>query len=177
MTGPQGIKGDKGNDGNLLSIQIDAVTFTNGTPAVNTQTGSLIVYGGLSVSTNAVIQRLNVVGPLLQTISSNAPAAYINVDAAAASVYYVSSMTQNFSLNVSNVPAIEKTAGAFELVNNQGPVGYFANALTLNGVSTAFSFTNGTVPTPLPRRIETQSFKFYYIGGGYSVIADYRSYP
>jgi hypothetical protein len=118
------------------------------------------------------------VGPLLQTISSNAPGTgYINVNAAAASVYYVSSMTQNFSLNVNNVAATEKTAGAFELVNNQGAVGYFANALTLNGVSTAFSFANGTIPVPAPRRIEIQSFKYYYIGGGYSVVADYRSYP
>lgn len=178
MTGPRGPTGVKGNDGNLVSTQTTSVIFTNGTSATNTETGSLVVYGGLSVSTNAVIQQLNAIGPLLQTISSNAPgAAYINVDARAASVYYVSSMTRNFTLNVLNIPAIEKTAGAFELVNNQGAVGYFANALTLNGVSTAFSFVNGAIPVPAPRRIETQSFKFYYIGGSYSVVADYRSYP
>jgi len=178
MTGPLGPTGEKGNDGNLVSTQTTSVIFTNGTSATNTETGSLVVYGGLSVSTNAVIQQLNAIGPLLQTMSSNAPgAAYINVDARAASVYYVSSMTRNFTLNVRNIPAREKTAGTFELVNNQGAVGYIANALTFNGVSTAFSFANGTIPVPAPRRIETQSFKFYYIGGGYSVVADYRSYP
>jgi len=177
MTGPQGTKGDKGNDGNLLTIQTDAVTFTNPQPAVNTQTGSLAVLGGLAVSTNAVIQRLRTVGPLLQTISSNAPGLpYINVDAAAASVFYVSSMTRNFTLNISNMPAIEKTAGVFEIVHNQGPVGYFANALTMNNVSTAFVFKNGALPAPLPRRIETQTFKFYYVGGGYTVTSDYNSY-
>ena len=160
-TGPQGIQGPAGN---LRNSQPDQVVFTSTQAATSPQSASLVVLGGLAVSTNAIIHGLQNIGPVLQTISFNhSGAGAMPLDLDAANILYTSSLTQNFSLNVLNVPAIEKTSGGFDVVLEQGPVGYFANGLTLNGISSPIYFRGGTIPTPAPRRIEMQKFQYWYI--------------
>jgi hypothetical protein len=173
-TGPQGIQGPAGNLGNS---QPDQVVFTSTQTATDTQNASLVILGGLAVSTNAIIHGLQNIGPVLQTVSFNHSGGdAISLDLDAANILYTSSLTQNFSLNVLNVPAIEKTSGGFDVVLEQGPVGYFVNGLTLNGISSPIYFRGGTIPTPAPRRIETQKFQYWYINGQFSIVADYNSY-
>lgn len=177
-TGSEGPKGDKGNDGNLLTIQYDSVTFVNTQPATNLSTASLAILGGLAVSTNAIVHNLRTYGPILQTMESYPNVTdSIDVDIGSANLFYISTPVNNFAVNLQNMPIpIEKTGGTFELLIKQGGVGHFANAITINGLSTAFVFRNGGIPEPTPGRTDTQLFKYYYLESQYKVLAEYNTY-
>jgi hypothetical protein len=176
-TGPTGPQGIQGIQGNVFNIQTTSVTFTNSTIATNTETAAVMINGGLAVSTNAVIQQLNIVGPLLQTLSTNNDITeYLSVDGSVANVFYFSSLSTNFTLALEQVPMIEKTAGTYECVLQQGGIGYFINNLLINGNVINFSFRGGGIPTPGVARIDIETFKFYYFNSTFNVVADYNSY-
>lgn len=175
-TGPAGFTGPAGDASILSGNQGNQIVFTNTLGANNTNNGAIVIKGGLAVSTNAYFQQLNLVGPLLQTVSVVNNSNSLNLDLMIANSLFVITPNTNYSVNVLNVPSTNNIKGTFEIINKQGSIGYFANGLTLNGISTIVQYREGGFPSPGPRRLDIQKFTYYHVNSNYNVTADFHSY-
>lgn len=184
VTGPQGRQGDAGPaggptgpTGQLTGTPSIAVTFTNPTRATTTNNAAIVVSGGLSVSTNAIIQELRTQGPTFQTIHPIIQSTLVSIqDCSLGSVFYHSSINANITANFINLTSTEKTVTKIDLVFEQSSLGFYANAVQINGNPQQFVWKDGVLPTTNPYSTEIQSLKFLYINGNYTVLSDFASY-
>ena len=59
----------------------------------------------------------------------------------------------------------------------QGPTGYYANSMEINGSNVySYSYLNDTPPTAQANKLEIQSFKIYNSGGSAVVLTKLESY-
>ena len=183
-TGPRGNAGPAGPIGNVGATgpagpNINPAiryTFTNATPATSISTAAIVIKGGLSVGSNAIINKLSVIAPQFQTINQVYQNTTVNENCALGSIFYHSSFSTNITANFTNLSVPEKTATKVDLVFQQNSVGYYANAIEINGSVKPFLWNNGMPPTPKAYSTEIQSIKFMYINGAYKILSDWASY-
>lgn len=176
ITGPAGPDGPAGPAGGPINLTL-AYTFSNTSPATDTNSAAFVIQGGLAVSTNAVVQQLTTVGPEFQTINRVAATTTPAVlDCSLGSVFYHSTFNTNITANFVNLTSTEKTATTIDLVLQQGGLPYYANAIQINGRSAQFVWKNGSLPTTTPYSTDVQKFKFLYISGNYKILSELTSY-
>jgi len=90
------------------------------------------------------------------------------------SVWYHSSISANFTCNVTNVPKTYDNYLEVKLILSQGGSGYYANALQVNGSSVTVNYA--TTPSPGTNQFEIQTFKIFNIGGTFYAVGDYDKY-
>ena len=92
-------------------------------------------------------------------------------------VFDGSEVSDNFRVNLTNLPTTESQLYDLRLIIAQSPTGYYANSMYVNGDTTTFGFLNDTTPTAQASKFEIQTFKIFYGGEGFiSVFSELQSY-
>jgi hypothetical protein len=159
QTGPTGPTGPTGQTGPTGSTGPTGPTFTGGT--VN----NIIVAG------TTTVQQIQEVGQ-----TKTGAAGTVTHDWTTGNIFYHSTMSANFTANITNVPTTADRAYTTTLILKQGPTGYFANALQVNGGSTPILWANATGPTGTASRTEIESFTLYYTASTWTAFGQLTTF-
>jgi hypothetical protein len=155
-TGPLGT-GPTGNTGPTGTIPSSVADFT--------VTGTLNVTGITSVQ------------ELQETVNTvSAPASPQSFNWTTGSVFYVSSMSANFTANITNLPTTANRIYVITFILVQGVTPYFINALQVAGSSVSIRWSGGTAPTATGSRQEFETIALYYSGSAWTAYGQYSSY-
>ena len=148
-TGPTGLPGTATNTGATGPTGTEGPTGPTGpTP---TSVTNFTVTGVLST---AEIQET------VNTIS--APGTFQALDWSTGSIFVISNMSSNFTVNITNLPTTSNRSYVITLLLNQSGVAYFANVLQVASAVVPINWLNAATPTPTASRKEIQSFTLYY---------------
>jgi hypothetical protein len=108
--------------------------------------------------------------------TTSSPGTSLSINWTAGSTYYLSSLTGNIALTVTNLPTTtnQRYILTFGLV--QGATGYYINALTLNSTSVTIRFPGGTLPTATGNIVAIQTFTLYYIGSTWTATSQFTNF-
>jgi hypothetical protein len=91
-------------------------------------------------------------------------------------IYYVTGLTSNLTVNITNLPVTANRSYVVVFILVQGLTPYYINTLQIAGVPTGILWPNATVPTPTASRQEFQSFTLYYDGAAWSAWSQFTSF-
>jgi hypothetical protein len=97
-------------------------------------------------------------------------------DWSSGSIFNHSSITANFTCNVTNLTPVTNKAYTITLMLIQGGTGYYASALQIGGVGQTINWQGGTTPTPTANKKEIESFTMYYNGSAWTIYGQYTSF-
>ena len=193
LQGTQGIQGPTGP----TNVTITDDTSTNASNYIlfnNASTGSL---GNVNVSSTKLTFNpstgnvgigtvgggsLTVSGPtnleeVIETLNTKTASTGVVVhDFTTGAIWYHSSISANFTLNLTNVPTTNDKVITITLILSQGVTGYYPNALQIDGVSQTIKWTNNSLPTPSVSRIDVASFSLIRTGSAWVVLGQFSNY-
>lgn len=88
--------------------------------------------------------------------------------------WYHTSITSNFTVNLTNVPTTNDRAYTVNLILNQGAAGYYANAFQIDGVAQTIRWVNYAPPVAQANSLDVQSFTLVRSGSAWAVIGAYQ---
>jgi hypothetical protein len=91
-------------------------------------------------------------------------------------IFYHTSISSNFTCNLTNMPTTSTRAYVVNLVLVQGGTAYYANALQVNSSAVTINWVNNTTPTPGANKTEVESFTLYYSGSTWTVLGQYTTF-
>ena len=154
----------------LMNIALTTITLPTITSAVSTQTGSLVVAGGvgiggtlyvgeqLVVSTNANITGSVISANSVRVVTALTTSSGIVVhNFALSEVFYHSGISGNFTASFTNMPTTDNREYQIRLVLNQGVAGYYASGVQINGAIQILRWS--TAPSAGTNRIEVQNIR------------------
>ena len=154
----------------LMAISLTTVTLPTITSSVNTQTGSLVVAGGVGVGGTlhvgeqiVVASNANISGSVIsansvQLVTALTTASGIVVhNFALSEVFYHSGIAGNFTASFTNMPTTDNREYQIRLVLNQGSTGYYATGVQINGAIQILRWS--TAPSAGANRIEVQNIR------------------
>jgi len=145
-TGPAGTASNTGATGPIGSTGAIGPTGPIPTSAVNfTVTGIL--------STSEIQETVN-------TITS--PGTFTTLDWSTGATFFVTNLTSNFTVNITNLPTTSNRSYVVSMILNQGGIAYYANVLQIASAVVPISWLNASTPTPGASRREVQTFTLYY---------------
>jgi hypothetical protein len=97
-----------------------------------------------------------------QVQSKTGATATVVHDWSGGSIFYHSALAANFTANVTNLTPTLNKVYTTTLLLNQGPSGYYANALQIGGTGQTINWQGGTTPTPAANKQEIESFTMLY---------------
>ena len=142
-------------------------------------------YGGLQGPTGpatTVYSTLTVNGPIsVQQIQEavttiTGPTSPRTIDWSTGSIYHVSSMTTNFTINITNLPTTANKVYVVTFFLIQGSTPYFINALQIAGSSTTINWVGGSAPTATANRREVQAFTLVFVGSAWTAFSQLTSF-
>ena len=146
-------------------------------------------YGGIQGTTgptgpspSTTVSTFTVNGPIsvqqiqesLTTITG--PTSPRTIDWTAGSIYHVSSMTTNFTINITNLPTTANKVYVVTFFLIQGATPYYINALQIAGSSTTINWSGASAPTPTANRREVQAFTLVYTGSAWTAFSQLTSF-
>ena len=156
VTGPQGVQGLQGvaGPGGAGPQGVIGVTGPQGVQGLQGLDGSVVA----------------------NVTPTSSPGTSLSINWTTGSTYYLSSLTGNIALTVTNLPTTtnQRYILTFGLV--QGATGYYINALTLNSTSVSIRFPGGTAPTVTGNIVATQTFTLYYIGSTWTAVSQLTNF-
>ena len=158
-TGSTGVTGPTGPTGATGPTGPTGTTFTGGT--VN----NIIVAG------TTTVQQIQEVGQTKTSASGT-----VTHDWTTGNIFYHSTITANFTANITNVPTTADRAYTTTLILKQGVVGYYANALQVNSSATTILWANGTGPTGTASRTEIETFTLYYTASAWTAFGQLTTF-
>lgn len=179
-TGTTGVTGPTGAFSGTYS---GTVQFTNATGSSGTNSGAVIISGGLGVGGATNVASLSVTGTtqvqqtqeLLNT-KTNATGVVAH-DWSTGAIFYHTSPSANFTCNITNLPTVANRAYVVTLIIVQGASNaYYANALQVGGTGVTIKWPNASSPTPTVSRVEVQSFTLTYVGGSWTALGQFTSF-
>lgn len=168
-TGPTGPTGQQGIPGTATNTGATGITGPTG-PAV-TNVSTFTVTSALNVSGVLSIQETQEVVNTLSTPSSTQA-----FDWTTGSIFHVSSMSANFTANITNLPTTANRMYIVTFVLVQGATPYFINALQIGGSAVTIRWVGATTPTATANRTEFETFALYYSGSAWSAFGQFSSY-
>jgi len=164
VTGGVGIAGDLYMGGSLNGGQLDNLTIGSLTPAAGT-------FSTLTVNGLATFQELSeVVG------TKTGATGVVAHNYTESNIWYHSSMSANFTMNLTNVPTTDNRTVTVSLVLIQGGTARYASAFQIDGVSQTIRWAAYNSPSPQANRYEIQTFKLVRSGGAWTVFGSLASY-
>jgi hypothetical protein len=145
--------------------RIRKITPTGTVGGVYMNGGSLATAGTLSVQQ---IQETT------NTITS--PSGTVVADWSTGALWYVTSMSANFTINLTNLPTTTRKTYSTVFYLVQGATPYYINALQIAGVAQTIYWSGAVAPTPTANRVETVSFRMYYSGSAWTVMGQLTSF-
>jgi hypothetical protein len=100
----------------------------------------------------------------------------ITVDATPGYIWYVSSMSRNFSTNIINVPNVNNIYLTARFILNQESCGYYTNALQINGTYVPIKWYGGTAPLPKTYGIDIETITLVNLGYKWIALAELEHY-
>lgn len=141
-----------------------------GVTSLNSLTGALSIAGGTGTSVG--VSGTNVtINNVYETISiiTNATGV-VTHDFSTSSIFYHSSILNNFTVNIINLNLSHGFATNIVLILNQGAGAYIPNSLQIGGVAQSINWQGGTVPTGNSLKKDLVSFSITNISGTYIVL-------
>jgi hypothetical protein len=183
------IKGGVGITGALYTGE--SINATSTTISTSSSTGSLIVSGGagiagtvfvggnLNVGSDLIISGLTTLtytSEKLTTKTSAGSAGTVTHDLSTGSIFYHSSISNNFTANITNVPTTNDRAIGVSLVLAQGGTGYIVNVLQIDGSTQTIKWVNNTTPTGTANKVDIVGFSLIRTGSAWTVLGQYSTY-
>jgi hypothetical protein len=145
--------------------------------------GSNVTFSApVSASTVSVSGTMNVTGVTsLQEVQEvvnaiSGPSSTQTFDWLSGAVFYVTSMTANFTANITNLPTTANRLYIVTFILVQGSTPYFINALQIGGSAVTIRWNGAAAPTATANRSEFQTFALYYSGTTWFAFAQYSMY-
>ena len=133
----------------------------------NLDTNSKNITGGLKLSDNGIIESFDTHTGLVSSITLNAQTSHS---------LYISSATNNKTLNVSNLSLSSNQGSNITVIWNQGSTPYMITAINVNGTSQTINWQGGSSPSGTANGVDIISFTIYYTGSAYVVMGQSVSY-
>lgn len=172
LQGPQGIQGVKGDQG------IQGPTGLQGPQGIQGVKGDQ----GIAGSTTTTFSTLSVNGPLSiqqvqeSVVAISTPTSVQTINWSSGSIYYVTTMSANFTTNITNLPTTANKLYIVTFMLVQGSTPYYINGLQIAGSSTTIRWIGAAAPTATANRTEFQTFALYYSGSAWSAFGQYSTY-
>jgi hypothetical protein len=182
-TGPAGVNGSTGATGStgpagagstITNYTLGRVLIAGATSTTIDTAASLNFASatGLAVTTATQLQQ---VSESIQTITSATGTVAHNWSLG--SIFNHTSISGNFTPNITNIPTTDNRIYTITLILNQGLTPYYANAIQILGVAqTTINWVYGTLPQPLSNKKDIQTFTLLRAVGSWTVFGDYGSY-
>ena len=184
----------------------DRFTITNSTASTNSTTGAAVVTGGLgvggdlyigggfnggqldnltigaSVPAAATFTSLTATGTttlaeIAETVAAKTGATgVVTHDFTESNLWHHSSMSANFTMNLTNVPTTNNRIITVGLVLIQGGTARYASAFQVDGVSQTIRWAGYNAPTPQPSRYELQTFTLVRTASSWTVFGSLASF-
>jgi hypothetical protein len=128
------------------------------------------------------VPSLTVNGPIsVQQIQESlsvitAPTSPRTIDWSTGSIYHVSSMSTNFTINITNLPTTANKVYVVSFFLIQGATPYYINALQIAGSATTINWANSSVPTPTANKREVQAFTLVFTGSAWTAFSQLTSF-
>lgn len=90
-------------------------------------------------------------------------------------IFYHSSISANFTANITNVPTDNDRAIVVALVLIQGGTPFYPNAVQINGSAATINWS-GTTPVPVANKKEVASFTLLRVSNTWTVLGQYGTY-
>jgi len=183
-TGPTGsastVTGPTGSASTVTGPTGSASTVTGPTGSASTVTGPTGNTGPTGTFTNVPSMTVNgtlSIQQLQETVQTKTGATgTVAHDWSSGSIFYHSSMTANFTCDVTNLPTVANKAYTITLFLIQGGTAYYASTLQIAGAAQTINWQGGTAPTPTANKREIESFTMHYIGGAWTAFGQYTSF-
>jgi hypothetical protein len=201
MTGPQGIPGTATNTGATGPIGMFNPTV-GGTGMMVVYDGNTVptyfYNSSLTIEQSTVTANANIIpsvasvfqlgsisnpwGPAYFTQTSQTFVSLANATGVVThnwllgSVFYHTSISANFTADITNVPTTNNRSYVIVLNLVQGTTPYYASALRINGSAVTLRWLNASIPTPTGSRFEIQSFTIFRAAGAWNAVAQYATF-
>lgn len=92
------------------------------------------------------------------------------------SVFHHSSVSANFTANITNVPTTNNRTVVVVLVIEQGLTAYLPTALQINGTSQSINWINGSAPTGTASKKEIVAFTLIRTGDAWAALGTFSTF-
>jgi predicted acyltransferase (DUF342 family) len=171
----------------LAAYDVDGTAYTNlitltagNTPSLaltSTGTGSIdnMTVGGSTAAagtfTNLTASGLTTLAEITETLNTKTAATgVVTHDFSTGAIWYHSSISANFTVNLTNVPTTNDRIITVSLVLNQGATGRLPSAFQIDGVAQTIRWQNNVTPTPNINIIEIATFSLVRTGSTWFVL-------
>jgi hypothetical protein len=161
------------------------VRITNTTVSTSSSSGALVVTGGVGIGGTLNIgadlsisglTTLTYTSEKLTTKTSAGSAGTVTHDVSTGSIFYHSSISNNFTANFTNVPTTNDRAIGVSLVLAQGGTGYIVNVLQIDGSTQTIKWVNNITPTGTANKVDIVGFSLIRTGSAWTVLGQYSTY-
>ena len=159
------------------------VVITSTTNSSSTTTGALVVTGGVGIGgTLNIGSDLSISGLTTLTYTSEklttktSATGTVTHDLSTGSIFYHSSISNNFTANFTNVPTTNDRAIGVSLVLAQGVTPYMSTALQIDGSAQTIKWVNNITPTGTASKVDIVGFSLIRTGSAWTVLGQYSTY-
>jgi hypothetical protein len=92
------------------------------------------------------------------------------------SIFYHSSISNNFTANITNVPVTNDRAIGVTLVLSQGGTPYMSTALQIDGSAQTIKWVNNVTPSGAANKVDIVGFSLIRTGSAWTVLGQYSTY-
>ena len=165
------------------AISEQVLSINDTTNSTSSTSGALIVKGGIGVSGNLNVgSGLGISGLTTLTYTSErlstktSATGTVNHDLTTGAIFYHSSMSNNFTANITNVPSTDDRAIGVTLVLSQGGTAYMVTALQIDGNAQTIKWVNNSVPSGAANKVDVVGFSLIRTGSSWTVLGQYSTY-
>jgi hypothetical protein len=133
---------------------------------------ALTVQAPLTCAKTISIQQIQ---ETLNTITSPGSGT-VAADWSTGDIWYVSSMSANFTINITNLPTTANKSYSVVFTLVQGATPYYISALQIAGVAQTIKWVGASTPTATASRVETETFTLMYTGSAWTVLGQLTSF-
>jgi len=159
------------------------VVITSTTNSSSTTTGALVVTGGVGIGgTLNIGSDLSISGLTTLTYTSEklttktSATGTVTHDLSTGSIFYHSSISNNFTANITNVPTTNDRAIGVTLVLAQGVTPYMSTALQIDGSAQTIKWVNNITPTGTASKVDIVGFSLIRTGSAGTGLGQYSTY-
>jgi sugar lactone lactonase YvrE len=136
-------------------------------------TTALDIYGSLTVRNGYTsVQQIQ---ETLNTIASPGSGTVV-ANWSTGNIWYVSSMSANFTINLTNLPTVANKSYSVVFTLVQGATPYYISALQIAGVAQTIKWSGASAPTATASRVELETFTLMYTGSAWTVLGQLTTF-
>lgn len=134
------------------------------------------VAGGISGSSIDISGRTDIAQVREKLNTKTGATGTVTHDYSTGAIFYHSSISANFTINLTNVPTDNDKTIAITVVLNQGASGYYPSAFQIDGSAQTLRWANNETPTPSINKVDVATFSLIRTGGSWIVLGNYTPF-